>query len=176
MQGTIRPISLQTADRATGNVETKRFQVRIPAGATDGRRIRVPGHGEPGAGGAPAGDLFLRVRHAAHPEFTSQGADIVHELDITPWEAVLGAEIAVPTLDGSVKIRIPANSQNGQKLRVRGRGLPTGTAGERGDFHVVLDLKLPPAPSEAEQKLWEQIRDTSSWQPRATRDASNPAS
>ena len=151
MQGTVRPISLQTLNRQTGQVETHTFQVRIPPGATDGRRIRVPGQGEPGQGGGPAGDLFLRVRHAAHPDFTSEEADILHELDIAPWEAVLGAEIVVPTLDGSIKLRIPAGAENGQKLRVRGRGLPKGKSGERGDFYVILKVQLPSTLSDEER-------------------------
>jgi len=169
MHGTVRPISLQTINRRTGQVETRDFQVRIPPGAIDGRRIRVPGHGEPGQGGAPDGDLFLRVRHAAHPDFSSRGPDIYHELDIAPWEAVLGAEIVVPTLDGTVKLRVPAGAENGQQLRVRERGLPKGKAGGRGDFFVILNVELPPKPSDEERALWEKLRDVSTFQPRKPR-------
>lgn len=161
MRGAIRPISLQT-----GEAEIHSFQVRIPPGATDGRRIRVPGKGGPGTGGAPAGDLFLRVRYAAHPEFTTREADLFHELDIAPWEAVLGAEVNVPTLDGSIKMRIPAGTENGQKLRVRGRGLLTAKPGERGDFFVVLEVQLPTSITAEERLLWEKLRDTSTFQPR----------
>ena len=167
MQGTLRPISLQTLNRRTGQTETHTFQVRIPPGATDGRRIRVLGEGEPGQGGAPAGDLFLRVRHAAHPDFTSDGADILHELDIAPWEAVLGGEVVVPTLDGSIKLRIPAGAENGQKLRARSRGLPKGKTGERGDFYVVLTVQLPATLTGEERSLWEKLRDVSTFQPRS---------
>jgi len=166
MHGTVRPISLQIANRQTGQAEVQTFKVRIPPGATDGRRIRVPGHGEPGHGGAPAGDLYLRVRHAAHPDFTTQDADVFHELDIAPWEAVLGAEIVVPTLDDSVKLRIPAGAENGQQLRVRGRGLPKGKSGGRGDFYVVLNVQLPASVSNGERVLWEKLRDTSAFRPR----------
>ena len=169
MHGTLRSISMQTVNRESGEVSTQTFQVRIPPGATDGRRIRVPGHGEPGHGDAPAGDLFLRVRHAAHPDFSSQQADLYHDLDIAPWEAVLGAEIAVPTLDGTVKLRIPAGAENGQQLRVRGRGLPKGKTGERGDFFVVLRVQIPTAPGSAERALWEQLRDSSTFRPRPSR-------
>jgi len=171
MHGTLRSISMQTVNRQSGQTQTQTFQVRIPPGATDGRRIRVSGHGEKGHGGAPAGDLFLRVRHAAHPDFTSREADLFHELDIAPWEAVLGAEVVVPTLDGSIKIRIPAGAENGQKLRARGRGLPKGKSGERGDFYVVLDVRLPPTLNEEERSLWEKLRSVSTFQPRKT---SNP--
>src|ERR1041384_2888895 len=105
VQGTVRSISRQMVNSATGEAETHSFKVRIPPGATDGRRIRVPEHGEPGRGGGPAGGLYLRVRHAAHPEFSAREADIYHELEVAPWEAVLGAELLVHTLDGSLKLR-----------------------------------------------------------------------
>ena len=169
MHGTVRPISMQIVNRQTGQIETQTFQVRIPPGATDGRRIRVPGHGEPGHGGAPAGDIFLRVRHAAHPDFSSLGTDIFYELDLAPWEAVLGAEIAVPSLDGNIKLRIPSCSENGQQLRVRGRGLPKGKTGERGDFFVVLHVQLPTTIGSEERDLWVKLRDTSPFRPRPNR-------
>ena len=95
MHGTLRTITMQMADHGNPQPATRSFQVRIPPGATDGRRIRVAGHGEPGHGGAPPGDLYLRVRHAAHPDFSSHQADLYHDLDVAPWEAVLGAEIAM---------------------------------------------------------------------------------
>jgi DnaJ-class molecular chaperone len=154
MHGTVRPISLQIFNRQTGKTETQSFKIRIPSGAVDGRRIRVPGHGEPGYGGGRAGDLFLRLRHAVHPDFTSRDADIFHELDIAPWEAVLGAELSVPTLDGSIKLRVPVHSQHGQKLRVRGRGLPKGKSGTRGDFIVILTLQFPKTIGYDERVLW----------------------
>lgn len=167
MHGTQRPISLQTVNRQTGAVQTHSFEVRIPPGATDGRRIRVPGQGEPGQNGGQAGDLYLRVRHAAHPEFTTEEADVHHDLDLAPWEAVLGAEVIVPTLDGSIKLRVPAGSENGQSLRVRGRGLPKGKSAERGDFFVKLQIVLPTKLSDAERTLWEQLRSASTFNPRA---------
>ena len=166
MHGTTRPISLQTLNRQTGQRETQSFQVRIPPGATDGRRIRVPAQGSPGIGGGPPGDLFLRVRHAAHPDFTTRDTDLHHDLPIAPWEAVLGTEVIVPTLDGSIKLRIPPGSENGQKLRIRNRGLPKGKTGERGDFFVTLDLRTPATLTDEERALWEKLRDTSTFQPR----------
>lgn len=167
MHGTQRPISLQTVNRQTGAVETHEFQVRIPPGATDGRRIRVPGQGEPGRNGGAAGDLYLRVRHASHPDFTTLEADLHHELDVAPWEAVLGAEVIVPTLDGSIKLRLPPGTEDRQQLRVRGKGLPKGKSGERGDFFVTINVVLPAQVSDAERKLWEQLRATSTFNPRA---------
>ena len=169
MHGAVRPISLQITDPGTGRAHTHTFQVRIPAGVTNGKRIRVPGQGEPGANGGDPGDLYLRVRHAAHPDFSTQGSDVHHELEIAPWEAVLGADIEVPTLDGSVKLRIPPGSANGQHLRVRGRGLPKGKSGERGDFHAVLAIQTPEHLNSEERAAWEKLRAVSRFHPRSRR-------
>jgi curved DNA-binding protein len=166
MHGSVRPVTLQITDPHTGQARKQTFQVRIPPGVTHGKRIRVPGQGEPGSGGGEAGDLYLRVRHAAHPDFSTQGSDVFYELDIAPWEAVLGAELPVPTLDGLIKLRIPPGSENGQHLRVRGRGLPKGKTGERGDFHAVLNVRLPDKPSDEERALWEKLRAVSRFNPR----------
>lgn len=166
MNGSVRAVSLKMTDPQTGKAETRSFQVRIPHGVTNGRRIRVPGQGEPGVGGGEPGDLFLRVRHAAHPNFSTEGADVLHELDIAPWEAVLGADISVPTLDGIVKLRIPSGSEHGQQLRVRSRGLPKGKSGERGDFYAVLSVQLPTTLSDPERELWQKLRETSDFHPR----------
>ncbi len=165
MHGAVRSISLQITNRQTGKADTQTFQVRIPLGIIDGKRIRVAGHGEAGHGGAPAGDLYLRVRHSAHPDFTTMGSDVFHEIPIAPWEAVLGAEISVPSLDGIIKLRIPSGAENAQQLRVRSRGLPKGKTGERGDFYVVLNLQLPPTLTDDERALWEKLRDTSTFKP-----------
>jgi len=168
MHGATRSISLRTTDPRTGEEGTHSFSVRIPPGAVEGRRIRVPGKGGPGAGGGTPGDLYLRVRHAAHPDFRARGADLYHDLPLAPWEAVLGASIAAPTLDGAIKLRIPAGTNPGAQLRVRGQGLPTGTAGERGDLYYVASLQLPAAPDAAERALWEKLRDASTFDPRSS--------
>lgn len=161
MHGTVRPITLQTVDPVTGDTKTHTFRVRIPPGATDGRRIRVPGRGTAGIRGGEPGDLFLRVRHAAHPDFSSDGHDIIHEHEIAPWDAVLGGEIQVPTLDGSIKLRVPPGSRNGQKLRVRGRGLPLGKQGGRGDFYVVLSVNTPTNLNATQRELWQKLKQAS---------------
>jgi curved DNA-binding protein len=167
MEGTMRPISLQTVDPATGKQETHEFTVRIPAGASDGRRIRVPGKGGPGFNGGEPGDLFLRVRLAAHPEFRAKESDLYHDLDLAPWEAVLGAEVEVPSLDGNkLKLRIPAGTQNAQQLRLRGRGLPKGRSGERGNLYVVVNVQLPTSLTEDERTHWEALAKTSHFRPR----------
>ena len=168
MHGTVRPISLQTLDPQTGETETRSFSVRIPPGAAEGRRIRIPGKGGPGVGGGTAGDLFLRVRYAAHPDFTARGADLYHDVDLAPWEGVLGAQVVVPTFDGPIKIRIPPGTNQGKQLRVRGHGLPKGGSGERGDLHVVANIQLPVDLNEEERALWEKLARTSRFKPRVS--------
>jgi curved DNA-binding protein len=167
LHGTMRALSLQTVDPRTGGTETHSFQVRIPAGAVEGRRIRVPGKGEPGAGGAPAGDLYLRVRYAAHPDFQARGADLFHEVALAPWEAVLGATVAVPSFEGAIQVRIPPATNPATQLRVRGHGLPQGRGGERGDLYVVVNIQVPPRLTDEERAAWEALRRTSRFNPRA---------
>lgn len=166
LQGSTRAISLQRMNPQTGERETENFQVRIPPGAQEGRRIRVPAKGGPGIGGAESGDLYLRVRLAAHPDFEARGADLYHELPLAPWEAVLGTQIVAPTLSGSVKLRIPPGTDNGRQLRVRGQGLPKGPSGERGDLYVVARIRLPEEVSAEERELWEKLARASRFDPR----------
>jgi curved DNA-binding protein len=127
--------------------------------------LRVAGRGELGAGGGAAGDLYLRVRLARHPDFEVEGHNLIHEAELAPWEAVLGANISVPTLNGPVNIRIPPGTQSGQKLRVRGRGLPE-RAGGGGDLIVVARVEVPSQVSDSERKLWEQLAKESRFNPR----------
>jgi curved DNA-binding protein len=166
MKGTVRGISLRTVDPQTGRAETHSFQVRIPAGAVEGRRIRVPGKGEEGIGGAPTGDLYLRVRHAAHPEFRVRGSDLYHDIDLAPWEAVLGATVVAPSFDGPIKVRIPPATNPGKQLRVRGHGLPIAGGNERGDLYIVANINVPPRLTDQEKTLWEQLARTSRFNPR----------
>jgi curved DNA-binding protein len=166
MHGAIRPISLQRVDPRTGEVTTQAFKVRIPPGVQDGRNIRVPGHGGEGVGGGSAGDLYLRVHYAAHPYFRVSGADLYYDLDLAPWEAVLGTTVSVPSLDGTLNGKIPAGIDNGEKVRIRGRGLPQGPKGERGDLYLVVNVRIPKKISDKERRLWEELRSISSFDPR----------
>ena len=166
LHGSLRSISLQRRDATGGGGGTETFQVRIPPGAQEGRRIRVPGKGGPGIGGAEAGDLYLRVRLAAHPDFEVRGADLYHDLEIAPWEAVLGAQLVVPTLSGSVKLKIPAGTNTGKQLRVRGQGLPRKPGADRGDLYVVLRVEVPMEVTAEERALWEKLSRISSFEPR----------
>jgi curved DNA-binding protein len=150
----------------TGQVaKSETYQVKIPAGVTEGQRLRVAGRGEAGLGGGKAGDLFLRVRLAKHPDFEVQDHNLIYQAELAPWEAVLGAEISVPTLNGRVNIRIPPGTQTGQKLRVRGRGLPQRN-GSNGDLIVETRVEVPDRVSESERKLWEQLASESRFNPR----------
>jgi curved DNA-binding protein len=165
MRGSIRSVSVR---RPSGrSVKTETYQVKIPPGVTEGQKLRVAGHGEAGSGGGESGDLFLRVRLAKHPDFEVDGHDLVYEAELAPWEAVLGTEISIPALDGCVSIKIPAGTQGGQKLRVRGRGLPSRDNGH-GDIFVVTKIVVPAKITDAEKKLWEQLKRESKFNPRAS--------
>ncbi len=168
LRGSVRTISLQRVDPRTGQTGVHRFKVRIPPGVQEGQTIRVPGQGGEGVGGAPPGDLYLRVRLAAHPDFRPRGADLYHDLPVTPWEAVLGATVSVPTPDGPVSVRIPPGTSNGQQLRLRGRGLPRGSRGERGDLYVVINVELPAELNAEERAAWERLARVSRFNPRWT--------
>jgi curved DNA-binding protein len=144
---------------------TDQYQVKIPPGVTEGQRLRVAGRGEAGIGGGAAGDLYLRVRLAKHPEFEVDGHDLIHELELAPWEAVLGTQVTIPTLEEPVSIRIPPGTQAGQRLRVRGRGLRNREGG-RGDLYVVVRIAVPSRVTERERRLWEQLARESQFNPR----------
>lgn len=145
--------------------QSDQFQVRIPAGVTEGQRLRLTGRGEGGSAGGPSGDLFLRVRLARNPDFEVEGHNIVHEPNLAPWEAVLGTTLSVPTIDARVTIKIPPGTQSGQRLRVRGQGLPM-RGGGRGDLIVVVRVQVPESVSEGERSLWEQLAKESRYNPR----------
>jgi DnaJ-class molecular chaperone len=135
----------------------KSLEVTIPAGVREGSVIRLAGQGEPGAGGAPAGDLFLRVRLQPHRLFNVVGEnDVQIELPVAPWEAALGAKLSVPTLDGPVEMKVPSGTQGGQRLRLRSRGL-NRRGGGRGDEYVKIKIVNPPALTAKEKELYEQL-------------------
>ncbi len=163
MRGSVRTVNVRhQAGRA---VKTETHQVKIPPGVTGGQKLRVAGRGEAGSGGGEAGDLYLRVRLAKHPDFDVEDHDLIYEAELAPWEVVLGANLSVPALDGRVNIKIPPGTQNGQKLRVRGRGLP-GRNGTRGDLIIVARIAVPAKVTEVEKKLWEQLARESKFNPR----------
>lgn len=131
------------------------LEVKIPAGIQSGQVIRLSGQGQAGAAGGPAGDLLLEITLRDDARFRLDGRNVVHELAISPWEAALGATIAVPTLAGAVDMRIPAGSQSGRKLRLKGRGMPGAPA---GDQLVELSIRIPLAESPPQQAAYEALR------------------
>ena len=145
--------------------KTEACQVKIPAGVREGQKLRLSGRGEAGFGDGASGDLYLRVKFAKNPNFTVEGDRLNYELDLAPWEAALGAKVTVPTLSGQVEIKVPAGMQNGQKLRVRGRGMPNRD-GTSGDLYVVATIVMPERMSDREKELWEQLAKDSSFKPR----------
>jgi DnaJ-class molecular chaperone len=185
MRGSVRTISVNrgvTCDQCGGSgirgqklcnacggsgqvMRTEQFQVRIPPGVSEGQRLRVPGRGQAGAGRGTAGDLYLRVKFAKHPDFRFENRDLVYEADLAPWEAVLGTQLSVPTPNERVNIKIPPGTQNGRRLRVRGHGMPQRD-GSRGDLFVEVHVEVPETVSENERALWEQLARESRFNPR----------
>jgi curved DNA-binding protein len=154
-----RTLSLQTPSGV------RSFDVNIPAGVTDGQRIRLAGQGADGLGGGPRGDLYLVVRLAAHPHYRVQGRDITVELPVAPWEAALGAKVPIDTLGGRVEIKVPSGSSSGRRLRLRGRGMPN-PRGAAGDLYAEVRITVPKRLTDAERELWERLAEASTFNPR----------
>ncbi len=152
LNGSTRTVSLRRA----GSNKVENYQVKIPRGVREGQRIRLAGQGEAGVRGGKSGDLFLRVRLARHPDFSVEGSDLIHEVKIEPWRAVLGSELLVPTLEGKVRLKIPPGTQGGQRFRLRERGLP-GVSGKRGDLYVEVQINVPKKLSEREREIWNEL-------------------
>ena len=130
------------------------LDVKIPAGILPGQQIRLKGQGSPGSHGAPAGDLMLEIAVREDPRFRLEGRDVHYTLALPPWQAALGATVTVPTLGGDVELKIPAGSDSGKRMRLRGRGMPGATP---GDQFVTLQIHAPPAHTEAQRKLYAQM-------------------
>jgi DnaJ-class molecular chaperone len=160
-RGTMRPLELRIdADGTRGpDGKTRKLDVTIPAGVQEGQRIRLAGQGGPGVGGGPAGDLYLRVRIAPHPFFTRDGDDLRADLPVSLQEALLGAEVTVPTLKGRVSLRIPPETQNGRTIRLAGQGMPRAKArgGGFGDLFVTVKVVLPQKLNDRERELVREL-------------------
>lgn len=162
-QGATRTLELKRQD-PNGTVTSHAVRVTIPPGVLEGRLLRLPGQGE-SYGGRP-GDLYLEMHIRPHPLFQLDGKDVTLTLPVAPWEAALGATVKVPTLGGLVEIKVPAGAQSGQKLRLRGRGMPDAAAGA-GDQYVQLKVVLPSASSPEARELYEEMRRKLDFDPRA---------
>jgi curved DNA-binding protein len=155
----------ELTDEGTLTVRKHTVKVTIPPGITDGQQLRLAGQGEESPGGGPAGDLYLEVHIRPHKRFRLDGRDVTVTVPVAPWEAALGATVPVPTLGGPVQMRIPPGAQSGQKLRLRGRGLPGNPP---GDEFVQLKVVLPPADTPKARALYEQMKRELPFDARAT--------
>ncbi len=145
--------------------KTRNFRVKIPAGTTEGSTIRMAGQGVAMPNGAK-GDLLLKIKLAPHPYFRVSGYDVTSDLRLAPWEAALGAKVSVHSLDGEIKLTVRPGTQNGQRLRLRGKGLPKGS-GEAGDMYAEVRILIPETLSDSEKELLEKLASVSRFNPRA---------
>ncbi|BDZ73874.1 hypothetical protein GCM10025856_15930 [Methylophaga marina] len=152
----------KTIRRPAGASQSGTINVKIPAGIASGKKIRLSGQGKSGGGGK-SGDLYLEVNVAPHRYFRLEEKDVYLDLPIAPWEAALGAKVTVPTLAGKINLTIPAGARSGQKMRLKGRGLP---GKEPGDEFVVLQIIVPPADSDKARKLYQQMAEEMAFNPR----------
>lgn len=165
--GTTRTLDLKRPQlKADGTLTIKPHTVKvtIPSGVTEGQLIRLAGQGEPAPNGGRAGDLYLEVHIRPHGLFHLEGRDVTLTLPVAPWEAALGGSVKVPTLAGTVEMNVPSGAQSGQKMRLRGRGLPGQPP---GDQYVQLKVILPSANSPQARALYEEMRRTLGFDPRA---------
>lgn len=167
LHDTQKPVEYQIPVYDDGQVRQvrKSLKVKIPAGISDGERIRVKGQGAPGVGNAPAGDLYLHIRLVPHPLFDVEGHNLLVTVPIAPWEAALGTKVTVPTLEGKINLTIAPNSQAGQKLRVKGKGMMSKLG--RGDLYAVLKVVMPKQADDASRELWQQLAEKAAFNPRA---------
>jgi curved DNA-binding protein len=144
------------------------IEANIPAGVSDGQRIRLAGQGGRGAGGGPAGDLYLIVRIAAHPRYRVDGRDLFVDLPLAPWEAALGTSVPLDTPGGETKVTVPSGSSSGRRLRLRGRGLPN-PRGRPGDLYAEVKIMVPDQLSAQERRLFEELAAVARFDPRTAR-------
>lgn len=165
-QGATRTITLQVPQvDAQGRVASHEhaLNVLIPKGIKAGQHIRLKGQGSPGVEGGPAGDLYLEIHFTPDSRYRVEGRDVYQTVPVTPWEAALGASIETPTPSGTVKLKVPAGSQTGRRLRLKGRGIP-GT--EPGDLYVELEVVLPSANTDKARKFYESMAQELAFEPR----------
>lgn len=156
-KGTTRSLRLQVPEvTAQGQVvnKAKTLNVKIPKGVTEGQQIRLSGQGGMGQGGGPNGDLYMEVEFEKHPRYTLEGKNVYYRLPISPWEAALGDKVTVPLVEGKVDLKVPAGSESGKKMRLKGKGLP---AKAPGDFYVVLEIITPKPTTDAQKAIYETM-------------------
>ncbi len=169
-KGTVRMLTLETMEpdnRGRARPQTRTYKVRIPPGTQHGARIRLTGQGESGTVGGAAGDLYLNVNIRPHPRFRLSGRDLEVVLPIAPWEAVLGARIPVQTLNGEAHLQVPAGTRNGQRFRLKHRGLPGSGRSPAGHLYVAVEIAVPAHPTDREKALYQALARDSAFNPRA---------
>jgi curved DNA-binding protein len=154
--------------RIAGPEGTRTVEVNIPAGVTDGQRIRLAGQGGRGGDGGPPGDLYLIVSIRPDSRYRVEGRDIYVRLPLAPWEAALGTTVPLETPGGETKVKVPPGTSSGRRLRLRGRGLPN-PRGRPGDVFAEVQIMVPPKLTEQERELFEQLAATSTFDPREQR-------
>jgi curved DNA-binding protein len=145
---------------------SKTLNVKIPAGVSHGERIRLKGQGAPGSGGGANGDLYLLIQLVPHPLFDVDGHNLIITVPLAPWEAALGSQVTLLTLNGKINLRVPANTQAGQRLRIKGKGL-RNKAGEPGDLYALFKIVIPAHADEPARALWAQLAEQAAFNPRA---------
>ena len=150
-------------ERGRAAMQERWLNVTIPKGVVAGQRLRIVGEGQPGSGGGPNGDLYLEIQFRHDPRFRVEGRHVYQTVPVAPWEAALGATIDVPTPSGELEVKVPAGSQNGGKLRLRGRGIPGHPA---GDLYLILEVVLPPASSAKARELYQAMARDLAFNPR----------
>jgi curved DNA-binding protein len=166
--GVERTYAIQSRERGpTGRMRTvkKKINVKIPKGVIGGQKIRIAGQGNAGAEGGRAGDLFLLVELEPHPQFRVGGRDLFTDLPLAPWDAALGAEATMAAFGKSVTLKVPPGAASGQKLRLKGQGIPN-PRGEPGDLFAEIRIVTPPVSSPKEKELWEALKAESKFNPR----------
>ncbi|MFN2353549.1 MAG: DnaJ C-terminal domain-containing protein [Desulfopila sp.] len=165
--GATKTLSWSSMEQSAGAVRPtqQKVQLKVPGGLTDGSVIRLAGKGEKTRGNGPDGDLMLTIRVQPDPRFTLDGYNLISSIPVAPWEAALGAKIAVDTLDGRIHVTVPKGCGSGRRLRVKGKGLPDKNGGA-GDLFVVIEVQVPPQLSSEEEQLFEELKKTSSFNPR----------
>ncbi len=165
LHGSTRTIQMRRTDSRTGQSVMQTLRVKIPPGVRESQLIRLASKGQEGIGGGDPGNLYLRVKFAQHPDFRVRGADLYYDLDLAPWEAVLGTTVDIPTLDGTVSLKIPAGTRAEQQLRLRGKGLPSHDK-KWGDLYAVVSIQVPANLTPEQKILWEQLATKSTFNPR----------
>lgn len=159
MKGGKRQVTLKMPDGP------KTLEINVPAGVKAGAKLRLAGQGDPSPNGGTPGDLFLRINYLPDARFKVDGDNLHCDVAVTPWQAVLGAKVAVPTLEGEVELSIPAGTSSGRKLRLRGKGI--GSPSKRGDLLVRVMIDVPTTLTDEEKTLWEKLSEISTFKPKS---------